>query len=307
MGICKSAALGGVGAFLLAGYLSNTVAVASLPAGVGDLAWSDEFNRNSGMGSWGVQDGGVWSNAINDNSSASLTGSALKITTHTETLANQTKQNYAPVLSTRDSNKQFKYGYFEASMQFHNTAGQWSAFWMNSTGNATLHGQQPGTPSTAGVEMDIAEHRTVDGSRNGINKSYNTALHWDGYDPTYHEASEKMSAPSGGISDDSFHTYALLWTPTSYTFYFDGNAMWTQAAPISDTPEYLILSSQVQDRSWAGNIPAGGYGSLGDSTTSTLVDYVRVYSLVSAPEPTAAAVVLVAAAPVLFGRKRRSC
>jgi hypothetical protein len=49
----------------------------------------------------------------------------------------------------------------------------------------------------------------------------------------------------------------------------------------------LILSSEVEDGTWAGAVPAGGYGSLLSSVTNVQVDYVRVYSAVTPPAPSA--------------------
>src|SRR5262249_11635457 len=48
----------------------------------------------------------------------------------------------------------------------------------------------------------------------------------------------------------------------------------------SHSTEWVILSSEVDDTSttWAGFIPAVGYGPLGTSTTKLTVDYVRYYA-----------------------------
>lgn len=48
------------------------------------------------------------------------------------------------------------YGYFEARVKFNGAPGMWSAFWLQSP---TI-GVPVGDPATAGVEMDIVEHRT---------------------------------------------------------------------------------------------------------------------------------------------------
>ncbi len=58
---------------------------------------------------------------------------------------------------------------------------------------------------------------------------------------------------------------------------------WT-ASPVSRRPQYIILSSEVHDRSWAGTVPAEGYGSLETSRTKMVVDYVRFYERSSATE-----------------------
>jgi hypothetical protein len=48
--------------------------------------------------------------------------------------------------------------------------------------------------------------------------------------------------------------------------------------PISKAPEFLILSSEVKDKDWAGTIPPGGFGRRASSRTRMLVDYVRYYA-----------------------------
>jgi beta-glucanase (GH16 family) len=183
------------------------------------------------------------------------------------------------------------YGYFEARMKFANASGQWSAFWLQSP---TL-GNPLGDPATAGVEMDIAEHRTrcVDAPAptppqtcsptNNIADRIQQALIWDGYGPES-KSSVKLSEPLAGLGNGSWHTWALRWTPTDVTFYYDGVPTWFQTEPISRRDEYMILSSDVGEF-FAGPIPAGGYGSRDATTTQTQVDYVRVWPLAGGPMP----------------------
>jgi hypothetical protein len=59
----------------------------------------------------------------------------------------------------------------------------------------------------------------------------------------------------------------------------------------------------VEDDSWAGLIPAGGYGSLAASTTNMRVDYVHVYDL-AVPEP-AGLLLLLPGACLWVGRRSR--
>src|SRR5690606_24632710 len=70
-------------------------------------------------------------------------------------------------------------------------------------------------------------------------------------------------------------------------YYFDDTLVWTVASPLSKRPEYLILSSEVENGAWAGTIPGAGYGPLASSITNVQVDYVRVYSAVAPPAASA--------------------
>lgn len=49
------------------------------------------------------------------------------------------------------------------------------------------------------------------------------------------------------------------------------------SAGVSHRPEFIKLTYEVRDASWAGAIPAGGYGPRGRSTTRMRVDWVRVW------------------------------
>lgn len=76
---------------------------------------------------------------------------------------------------------------------------------------------------------------------------------------------------------EGYHIYGLLWTPEEYIFYIDGEESWRIAKGVSHTPEYIILSTEIQDESWAGDIPKKGYGSFDETSNIMYVDYVRVF------------------------------
>ena len=99
----------------------------------------------------------------------------------------------------------------------------------------------------------------------------------------------KLTDPLPGLGNDSWHTWALRWTPTELTFYYDDAVTWTMTRPISRQAQYLILSSEVGEF-FAGQIPAGGYGTRATSTTNMQVDYVRAYTPATPPANTAAPV-----------------
>ena len=278
---------------LLAVYGISAVAA---PAGVGPLAWSDEFNGTSlDATKWSVNEPGVWGDAINSGSAAKVGNGALTITTYTDP---SNGKNYAAVLGTQDHFLK-TYGYFESRIKFNSSPGMWSAFWLESP----TVGKPLGDPATAGVEIDVTEHRATDDTGAGITDRYNTALHWDGYGAN-HKTVGHLNGPVSGLGNGSWHTYGLLWEPDGYTFYVDDVPMWTKTSPVSAAPEYLLLSSEVQDNSWAGFIPAAGYGSLAASTTNMQVDYVHVYAL-AVPEPTGVLVLLPGALLWVGGRRAR--
>jgi len=227
------------------------------------LQWSDEFNGNA-------LNTNIWNynlsqrdSGYNTLAAVSVTNGFLTITTYT---ANGT--NYTGFINT--SNKVMTgYGYYEASIQFSNAPGTESAFWMESRYISNTNNSP-----TNGVEIDIFEHRDVDGSGNYWANGGDSALHWDGYGAF--EQGSSWTSNNLGLGS-GFHTYGLLWTTKSYTFYVDGNVTWTTNYLVSSAPEYILLTSDVENDNFVGKVPTGGYGSLATSTQQMLVDYVRYY------------------------------
>ena len=159
-----------------------------------------------------------------------------------------------------------------------------------------------GNPALYGTEIDIVEHRTVNASNTDISGRYVSAIHWDGYGAEHKQASNVWPSQSG-LGNDSWHTYAVNWSPTGYDFYFDDKLLGSVTQAVSARPEYLILSSEVRDAYWAGMVPTAGYGSLATSTTKMEVDYVHVYAAV--PEPAGVAVASVGGLSLLARRRCR--
>ena len=225
--------------------------------------------------------------AINDPRAVVIENGALTIKTWTETNAAGKQEHHSGMIATKGLAEQ-AYGYFEARIDFNDSPGQWSAFWMYQESIAN----QPSTTGATGVELDIMEHRLLDKNGNNIAGQGSSNTHWNGYEPGMHQGDYFHT---GDLDlDEGFHTYGLLWTPDGYRFSIDGNETWTAPnTPVSGVEQYLLLSSEVEDGDWAGNIPAAGYGSFEDSQTSLVVDYVRVYGLngTAVPEPATAGVV----------------
>jgi beta-glucanase (GH16 family) len=141
-----------------------------------------------------------------------------------------------------------KYGYFEMRAELPNVAGTWPAFWLMPS------------PYQANAEADIMEalgatptvdYRRAFGGDNGTESQSDNVLRED---------------PTG------FHTYGMLWTPTTVTFYYDGVAVLTGATPSTWTsPMGMII-----------NMATGGWGGAADASqfpADMNIDYVRAYAL----------------------------
>lgn len=247
----------------LISFLASTLFCHAVPAGY-VLQWSDEFTNNTlNTNYWNYSQTNRRS-AYNTPSAVSVTNGCLVITTYTEG-----GTNFTGFIDTANKVAN-SYGYYEASIQFSNAPGNWSAFWLQSP----FVGNTNNNP-TNGVEIDIFEHRDVDGGGNQWVNGGDSALHWDGYG-AFGQGTIWSSSNLGVGS--GFHTYGLLWTTNSYTFYVDGNATWTPNYLVSSAPEFIRLTSEVESNSWAGTVPGGSYPDLPGSPFQMLVDYVRYYA-----------------------------
>ncbi len=257
---------------LLVLLFSATKVFGAAPAGY-YLVWSDEFNGSTlDTTKWDYWLLGNRRDAVNTTAAVAVTGGNLVISTYTSGGVNYT------AMIANDQKFRTKYGYWESSVKWGDTNGMWSAIWMQSP----TMGANIDDPFTSGSEIDIGEHRYVDGSGNSIANQIQPNVHWNGY------GSDARS--SGGNNYGSglatgFHTYGFLWTPTDYTISIDGSNVrnWNFAVngvPVSRSTEWMIFSSEVDDTSttWAGQIPAGGYGAAGASGVKMSIDYARYYA-----------------------------
>lgn len=233
-----------------------------------NLTFSDEFSGSSlDAAKWAHRLPGVRNSAINTSNAVSVGDGLLTIKTYTDAGTNYTGMIGTQALFEQD------FGYFEARIKFHSSAGEWSAFWLQSP----TYGNPIGDPGQAGTEIDIVEQRAVNPSGTDLRSRYVSAVHWDGYADD-HQQVAKTHGPLAGLANDTWHKYGLKWSPSGYEFYFDDTLLWTVTQAVSHRTEYMILSSEVRDGNWAGNVPAGGYGSFASSVTNMQVDYVRVYA-----------------------------
>ena len=128
-----------------------------------------------------------------------------------------------------------RYGYFECRAQLQKSPGVWAAFWIQSTEIAK--GEDP---AQYGAEIDIMEFFKKLGTDI---VSHN--VHW-AYGP-HQQTTRGMQSYLKGVSE-GFHTFALEWTPTKYTFFIDGYKFYEVTQGISNIAEYLILSMELPSK-----------------------------------------------------------
>jgi len=154
------------------------------------------------------------------------------------------------VITTYKSFSQL-YGYFEMRAEMPAGAGFWPAFWLLPENNSWP------------PELDVTEQI---GAKPGID--YVTAhTNVGGFNSTI------GSAIDVGDTYQGFHTYGVNWTPTTITWYFDGQEIATCATPADmHTPMYMIANLAVGGAgSWPGPATPG-------STATMQIDYVRAYA-----------------------------
>jgi len=254
---------------------SRKFEVALVPESARDyrLAWHDEFEGSKLDPTKWAAVTGVRANAVQTPEAATVADSVLKISTYTDSSGS----HHTGFLRTARL-YEFRFGYIEARLRFASKQGQWGAFWLMSNANRAATPPDP----AAGVEVDIIEHRAVQGgSATNISNQFSSAVHWNGYETgkTISRGSGQQQLPAGQ-SFSEWHTLGLLWTPEGYEFYLDGAA--TPYATIKEgvslSNQYIKLTCEIKDNDWAGNIPSSGYGPLGARTNATMeVDWVRVW------------------------------
>jgi len=94
-------------------------------------------------------------------------------------------------------------------------------------------------------------------------------LHWDGYGEG-HRTTGVKSKIKGALND--WHVFSVLWAPTGYTFFVDGEKAWeTQDGGVSQVDEVIKIGIEVP---W----PLARYRDYEFSGEDVFVcDYARVY------------------------------
>jgi len=237
-------------AILLAVLLTATAVRAEPPKGY-RLVWEDNFDGDQlDKAKWTPETYVRRGNPLSADA-VTVKGGVLTITTYTEG-----GKHYTGFITTKGK-FETTHGYFEARIRFNSSPGQWGAFWLHSP---TI-GKPVGDPAKAGTEIDIVEHRARSDKGEDVSNLLSMNLHWDGYQPKVHQhAGHRTTAPVGTPSlQGHWHTYGLLWTAEGYTFSLDGVEQWKTDKAVSKRSEFLLLTCEIEDKAWAGDIPSGGY------------------------------------------------
>lgn len=175
-----------------------------------------------------------------------------------------------------------RYGYYEIRCKQPKYAGWHSAFWLQAPGVGSCD-----DPRLCGVETDIMENyrQHTDGKLVGGNgwNGYGRDSRWFGHFAWDYEEYE-----------DGWCYYGVEWTPKGYTFYANGKKIGEQNEPVSQVPQFLLVSTEP--RGYRNSVGNDGGLTAGQTTwgkpdpkllempnhTDTFeVDFVRVFDEVN--------------------------
>jgi beta-glucanase (GH16 family) len=125
-----------------------------------------------------------------------------------------------------------EYGYFEMKAELPAGQGMWPAFWM-----LPENGNWP-------PEIDIME----------VLGNSPTTLYTTIHSGTSSSEVNNGIATTVANTSTGYHTYAVDWTPTTITWYFDNQAVFTAATPSDmNSPMYMELNLAMGG-SWPGDV-----------------------------------------------------
>jgi beta-glucanase (GH16 family) len=166
--------------------------------------------------------------------------------------------------NTGRGGRSFRFGYFEARMKWDAVRGAWPSFWLLSTADRYNENR----PDLLTSELDIFEGYMDDyyGPT-----GFTGTLHRNS-DNDFGIPNETRGINPAWVADmtTGFHTYAVLWTPTEVSWYFDGQLL-RSVAPFDSTNQDMFLIFGMQVTSQIGG-PA-----LGAAEAKLEVDQVRVW------------------------------
>jgi len=247
------------------------------------LVWSDEFSGSElDSNNWGYETGPSWYNSEQQaytDKNVTVKDGMLVIEAKKDNYPNQNdSERYTSSRLLTQGKQSWKYGIFEARLKRPKGEGSFPAFWM--MGNS--YSRQAGNWPACG-EIGIVEFLHTE-DENSWSKAI-TNLH---YGATFkqHKALDGVSvAPSMSDISDDFHTYTFEWTPTTMTWYLDGQVVKDGVVEYTQLPGYnqefnaqkffFLFSFAVGFDMYAGSVTGNP-----DNTTwpkQLVVDWIRVY------------------------------
>jgi beta-glucanase (GH16 family) len=219
------------------------------------LLWDEEFDESSlDASKWNVQDNGngyqscclYYGQQYYTPGNVAVQNGLLRILSQKRDLGGK---HYTSGAVTTEKKFSFLYGRIDVRARLPISKGYWPAIWMLPEGN---------------------EHNEVD------------MMELLGDDPalvylTTHQDQQQIDqylhSLQGTDYSQGFHTFSLLWTASSLTFYIDGQQIGTTTRAVPHQRMYLLICTAIGDASdWPG-APDGSsrFPQYNDT------DYVRVY------------------------------
>lgn len=176
-----------------------------------DGAWFEDFTGGAIPSGWSAYQGhplvypsDSWMLAAN----VGVSGTTARITTKLES---SNGMAYTSGRLTTQGRRTVRYGLIEVNARIPFTRGVWTEMWMQPRGQ--IYGLEA---TWAGGEIDIMENP---GPGAGFsNQQFATTLHYGGPG----DVSSGQTNSAGVDLSAAFHTYAVLWEPSRFTFSVDG-------------------------------------------------------------------------------------
>lgn len=217
------------------------------------LTWSDEFQNESSLKNWNLQDwpsekNGEWQYYSPEN--IKIKNDLLIIESKKEDFKGR---EYTSGALTTKNIMEFTYGKIEIKARIPDGQGVFPAFWLvNSDENNWL------------PEIDIMEN---------LGQKPNDlffVVHWE--DATGKKMRDFFHYTSGNVNfSSSFHVYGLIWEKGKITWLVDGLPVFDTEKFSPNTPLYLYLNTAI------GGFWPGDPDPLDEYPKEMQIDYIRVY------------------------------
>jgi beta-glucanase (GH16 family) len=146
-------------------------------------------------------------------------------------------------------------------MAFSPVTGSWPALWLIPTAGIT-------DPQGEHGEIDIFEWQSQ-----APTTFYGNIHDWIGKTDMQNNDSDSVFALPAGTNLANYHTYGVLWTPTTISWYFDNTLMGTASAfAIFGAQSYYLIMGQQIGTDWT-EPPVG----LTANTLTMNVNWVHVF------------------------------